>query len=434
MGYIGSFMKAIWDISNKCNLSCKYCGSGFKDEHGKTEMSLEDIESIISNIKSVIKEVDLYGGEPFCLKNIKAILEKLSLNEIDINITTNGQCDTSILNFISKENIRLKNIAVSIDGNESETDILRGKGVYKKAIRFLKEAILEKNSSRKQWEIGISAVITQINKGGICESIDEWIGLGVDYVIILPVVERGHAKDNRWLLLNEEELLNLYERLTQHIISKNLKDKVFIEISIPLLAEYLNAKYGAKYMIESSGCHAVENAVYINAMGMLKSCRDNSEYVADLKEKKLAVCYNGFNDFMCQKEECVVEMECDCIYNKMCNKCCLSKQNKKEKICGIIEKNYLIEKLAATRLFWLANGACLFNNVKQDYYNIFYSELEEKTAYEPVGYQILNAIYGSKMTCLDIAEILNVDYKLVFRFLIQEYTKNHVLMEEKAGC
>lgn len=79
-----NFMKAVWDISNKCNLKCKYCGSNFQKNYNRTFC---DIEKIVSNIKGIVDEVELFGGEPLILENIENILEKLSLNGIGINIT-----------------------------------------------------------------------------------------------------------------------------------------------------------------------------------------------------------------------------------------------------------------------------------------------------------------------------------------------------------
>lgn len=56
--------------------------------------------------------------------------------------------------------------------------------------------------------------------------------------------------------------------------------------------------------------------------------------------------------------------------------------------------------------------------------------LQEQVSYEAAGYYILKAISEKAKTSLEIAKELNMDSELVFRFLIQEYTKSHVNMLE----
>lgn len=80
------------------------------------------------------------------------------------------------------EKILLGSLAVSIDGNETDTDLLRGKGTYQRAIEFLKRAISLKENNKLSWMIGVSAVVTQVNVEHILVSIDEWIKMGVDFI------------------------------------------------------------------------------------------------------------------------------------------------------------------------------------------------------------------------------------------------------------
>lgn len=174
-------MKAIWDISNICNLKCKYCGADYYEKN-KLSLSLEDTKKIIHNIKGCVDEIDLFGGEPLLIKDIDLIIKELSECKIRTNITTNGQNGVEILNYMMTEKILLGSLAVSIDGNETDTDLLRGKGTYQRAIEFLKRAISLKENNKLSWMIGVSAVVTQVNVEHILVSIDEWIKMGVDFI------------------------------------------------------------------------------------------------------------------------------------------------------------------------------------------------------------------------------------------------------------
>lgn len=421
-----NFMKAVWDISNKCNLKCKYCGSNFQKNYNRTFC---DIEKIVSNIKGIVDEVELFGGEPLILENIENILEKLSLNGIGINITTNGQNGNAILHFILDNNIKINNLFVSIDGNEDENDFLRGKGSYKKAMSFLHESMHLKHMYQKNWNVGISAVITSYNKSNVIENITNWLGLGVDYIIVTPVANIGRVKENAQLLLDANTTLDIYEDIAEYIVKNSLQDKIILDVTTPLLAEYLNTTFGTRYQIGRNSCTAVERTIFINSEGKLKACRYSEEYIANLSKESLKDSYCNFTKFMKQKKEFSVEMKCNCIYNRICNKCCLSTDDKKEEICLQIEKKYHISNIEESRYFVLSEQCCLYDNAEQDYYNIYFPTLQENVSYDPEGYKILKLIYKKKRKSVEIAQKLEMDRELVFRFLMQEYSKCHVEME-----
>ena len=81
----------IWHITNKCNLSCSYC---YTDSHigatGSLKTSeLYDIADAINNTKANL--VTIIGGEPFTVKELPSIVEKLiEVKNRKINIDTNG--------------------------------------------------------------------------------------------------------------------------------------------------------------------------------------------------------------------------------------------------------------------------------------------------------------------------------------------------------
>ena len=82
------FKKIYIEITNICNLNCKFCP---ETSRNKEYMSLENFEKIISKIHKYTKLVALHvKGEPLLhneLENILKILEKYNLKA---NITTNG--------------------------------------------------------------------------------------------------------------------------------------------------------------------------------------------------------------------------------------------------------------------------------------------------------------------------------------------------------
>lgn len=419
-------MKAIWDISNKCNLHCTYCGADACNNITEGTLSIIDIEKMILNIKTMVDEVDLYGGEPLIIKDIHKILQCFTKYNIKVNITTNGQVNTSILEDIVKDEIQINSLIISMDGNESENDKYRGLGAYKKAVNFLEKAISLKKENGKEWNIGISAVVTDVNVKTIIHSIDLWMRKGVDFIVVSPIAEIGGACNNKNIFPSFEMLLNMYEDIACYSIKNNMQNQIIIDVANPLLAEYLNAKYGTNYIVDAYGCEAADNVVTINSYGHLKSCRSNPEIVADLKEDSLEDVYDRFSSFLRKKRLHNSIKICDCIHREVCNVCCFAVNKEKEPICYEVEKRYKKFIQNQNIIFELDKKVCLYDDNESDFFEIFYYNTKEFVEYDSSGYKILNLIHNNGMTSKEISDEIGVDNELVFRFLIQEHTKKHI--------
>lgn len=115
-----------------CNLRCPFCNQWgdagyFLAGSRKVESMDEDaITSLIRNLSPRDSMINVHGGEPFAYKQIDGLLE--ALREFDVLITTNGTLMKSHLPAIA----RIRNLAfiLSVDGDESTHDSVRGKGTY----------------------------------------------------------------------------------------------------------------------------------------------------------------------------------------------------------------------------------------------------------------------------------------------------------------
>lgn len=422
-------MKVVWDIYDFCNLKCKYCGA---TEYKKTKnkLSVDEMKKVINNFDGLVDEVELFGGEPFLVPDFLNILKALTHKGIFVTITTNGQQDTELLNAIADNNINIRNLCISIDGDEAVNDLVRGKGTYAVANFFLEKAIDLKRQGRLSANVGVSAVLTTINAKTIGPQLSRWIDQGVDTIIISPVAEIGRAKEYKELLPSAEQLLDSYESIGKNIAGKEWEKKIYLDIEYPLIGEYLNAKYGTKFSIEKYGCEAVDHILYVNSEGYLKACRESSATIADLRREGICDKLQRFETFLNYRRNHVIEKNCDCIYAQKCIICCFSSDENKSKICSEIERKYDMENWQRKLLFELTEKCCQIQDEKSDYYAIQYFCPNERVEYDKVGFDILKSICKKKKNAMEISRETGMDVTLVFRFLIQSYSKGYIYRTE----
>lgn len=124
----------LMDPTTKCNLKCIGCWAAEYDK--SASLSIDDLDSIIKQGKELGIYMYIYsGGEPLVRKND---LIKLAEKHGDCTFLafTNG---TLVDEAFAKELLKVSNfmLAISIEGYEKETDMRRGEGTYKKAIKAM---------------------------------------------------------------------------------------------------------------------------------------------------------------------------------------------------------------------------------------------------------------------------------------------------------
>lgn len=95
------------EITNRCNLSCRFC---IHNQRPFKDMTLNEYKVIIDKIKGKTREVYLHVlGEPLLHNDINEFIDYASLNGLKVNITTNGYLINKI---IDNENIYRLNISM----------------------------------------------------------------------------------------------------------------------------------------------------------------------------------------------------------------------------------------------------------------------------------------------------------------------------------
>ncbi|MBU5317323.1 radical SAM protein [Clostridium bornimense] len=213
-------------ITNRCNLRCKHC---FNNKTVKTmdksekELTLDEYKIIAESMGFVASGL-FCGGEPFIRNDVAEIVNifRDKCNMQFTSTTTNGILTDSIIDqterIVSNDKRKRFVLNFSLEGFESEHDITRGDGVYKKCIASIKEA----NKLKKKYsnlQIGIVTTMTTINENIVSDFFD-YISeeLEPNVISLLKVRQSPRAG---------EQLKNI--NINNYIKAKEKLNKLFIK-------------------------------------------------------------------------------------------------------------------------------------------------------------------------------------------------------------
>ncbi|MGN1411516.1 MAG: radical SAM/SPASM domain-containing protein [Oscillospiraceae bacterium] len=128
----------VWlEICTYCNLKCRHCYNE-ADSYRCEIMSFEDFKRICNDLISIgIKKIQLIGGEPFCHKDLKSMLEYVSGKFEYIEVFTNGTLITNDwFDFLSQNNIRIALSIYSYISNNHDY-VTQVKGSHEKTINTI---------------------------------------------------------------------------------------------------------------------------------------------------------------------------------------------------------------------------------------------------------------------------------------------------------
>lgn len=113
-----NFKKVYIEITNVCNLNCSFC---IKDNRKKSEMSIDEFETILKKIDKYTNYIYLHvKGEPLIHNNLDKILSLANKYNKYVNITTNGVFLKEKVDILKKyNNIRQINISLHSENNKT---------------------------------------------------------------------------------------------------------------------------------------------------------------------------------------------------------------------------------------------------------------------------------------------------------------------------
>ena len=194
-------------LTNRCNLDCRYCFVDVNTIH-KSDLQLEEWKKIISQLyeRSCVS-ITLMGGEPLLFSGLDDLATYAKSLGLNVDLITNGIGIEKHIDTI----LKIDSVMVSIDGNEQENDINRGKRSFfyaNKAIKLLKE---------KNIPVRINCVVTHQNKNAIPWLLKYAKESITPVTFNLPSDFPSGAKDlEKEVMLNDEEVREFYSHLLEY--------------------------------------------------------------------------------------------------------------------------------------------------------------------------------------------------------------------------
>ncbi len=178
----------IWlKVTNRCNLKCEYCYANSGAFDAKSEISIEEIEDLLSNMSEPIRKIIITGGEPLIRTDILDIIQVCNKYG-KVQLLTNGtlgdrELYETILSLVDS-------IQISIDSNIPEYhDRNRGAGSFEKAV-WHAGLICEIDNSK----LAVAMTPTPKYKADIVDMIKFCQSIGVYQLHINRFVPYGRAE------------------------------------------------------------------------------------------------------------------------------------------------------------------------------------------------------------------------------------------------
>lgn len=319
---------AIWNLTNRCNLSCLHCYSKATLE-SEDALDTEEIFKTMSDMaQSGIKFIIFSGGEPLTRHDIFDIAARARELGIITYLSTNGL-------YVHKSNVEkivaaFDYIGVSIDGREETHDHFRGlKGSFKLSMEAIKLLLLHSN------RVGIRFTLTTQTLDDLPFIFELAETLNIPKVYISHLVYSGRGLENRAMDLSVEQRIEAVKFVLSKAFDYYETNKA-IEVvtgNMEMDAIALYEEFSHRYPEHSSnmqdrllkwgGNSAGRKLVNIDSRGNVKPDPFFPVTLGSIKEKPFGLIWNDTDNALLtalRTHPRVLEGKCSgCEYLSICN-------------------------------------------------------------------------------------------------------------------
>lgn len=252
----------VWEITQKCNFNCAYCGSKAGTER-QNELTLEQCLNVAKQLIDMnCRRVVIIGGEAFLKAGWDTIVKYLVDSGRDTSIITNGYLINDVV-IAKLKQTGVKHISLSIDGDKDVHDKFRTKGSFDKAIEVIR--LLKSNGF-------VATVISTLNSKSIktVPALYEKLkGLHIDAWQLQCCSPFGNATYKKYLVPSKEDLQKVCEFVARENEKSDFQIAIADNIGYHTELEHL---IRGNVRMSYSGCSAGLTTIGIDSVGNVRGC------------------------------------------------------------------------------------------------------------------------------------------------------------------
>ena len=276
----------VFELTLKCNLNCKHCGST-AGEVRKDELSTKEAIRVCKELAEIgTRGVALMGGEVLLRKDWKIISKEIKKLDMFLSIVTNGYIDPKkIIPDLKK--LEVDSISIGFDGDRKTHNYIRGKNdAFTKTLKFI-ELLQEEGLNPCPL-----TTFHKLNFNEFFQIRDIIVNRGLDWHInVASLIGRFPKK----FLLSYEEYYEL-GFLIAALQKKYSKNKIFVGHNLGFNSKYIPNLTPSP---EWQGCHAGIRTLGIKSNGDINGCLPLPDRFTEgnIKEKSIIDIWNSNESF-----------------------------------------------------------------------------------------------------------------------------------------
>jgi radical SAM protein with 4Fe4S-binding SPASM domain len=323
----------VWNMTNRCNLSCRHCYISAEDKKYEGELSTTHAKSLIDNLAAMKVPVLLFsGGEPLLRGDLFELGEYAGRVGLRPVISTNGTLITpEVARRIRASGFQY--VGISIDGDEEIHDTFRGrKGCFQQALTGLRNSLAAGNKT------GIRFTINKLNYHALPAVLEMVEKEGIQRFCMYHMVYAGRGK----AMADLDTTIEQKRQVIEFLIDKTLDFyNRGVEVEILTTDNHADGIYILQYFERNKpervaevkqllalhgGCSAGQKMANIDPLGDVHPCQFWShKTLGNVLDKPFNVIWQQErNEFLSQlrTKDSLISGRCgQCRYKTMCSGC-----------------------------------------------------------------------------------------------------------------
>ncbi len=257
----------VWEVTLKCDLACRHCGSRAGRERADELSTAEALELVRQMAELGVREVTLIGGEAYLRDDWLEIVSAIRAHGMSATMTSGGRGITAELAEAARR-AGLESVSISLDGLEATHDRLRGlDGSFRAGLAALGH--LRAAGIR----VACNTQINRLSMPELPELLELIAERGTHSWQIQLTVPMGRAADEPDVLLQPHDLLELFPLLAG---LKGRMQELGVRLwpgnNIGYFGPYETLLKGGMPRGHGASCGAGRTTIGVESDGAIKGC------------------------------------------------------------------------------------------------------------------------------------------------------------------